>query len=351
MADDDASGDRVAKEWPLEGHVIVPGSGLVVRSDCLGRSFRSCVRHSTGSYDLTIGLPRLDRGSVLDPLVAPEWDSGPSLESELSDPYERSIIRWGEVIPFGENHAYVFRCRYYTELPASDNGELGETVWDDFNVRFELWWEAFTSWAAILASQDLVGPPEWDWSGPDLEGWSIDAHGYPAGFKTGKIVTKAHSPTHRVLEFHDLEACVTAAGNLGTPPTVWLLIRDARSLLNAREHRRALIDAATAAELAMTRLIDKYLDDASVLDPLRKALARSSQTLGGKKAVLNLLRPDLLHTRVQADLIDKRNGASHEGEEFTQEEAQTALDIATAIVESAYPLASYLGVSSAPHSA
>src|SRR5688500_10794012 len=128
MAADDPSGERAANAWPVEGHVIVPGSGLVVTTDCLGRSFRSRVRPSNGNYDLTIGLPRLDRGSLLEPLVEPEWDSGPSLESELAvPPAERSIIRWGEVI-WPEDKAYVFRCRYYTELPASDDGELGETV-------------------------------------------------------------------------------------------------------------------------------------------------------------------------------------------------------------------------------
>ena len=345
----------MAKEWPVEGHVIVPGSGLVVRRDCLGRSFRSRVRHSTGSYDLTIGLPRLGRDEEI---IAPMWDFGPSDESELAA--ERSTIRWGELTSLLD-HARVFRCGYYTTLPASDDGELGETVWDVFNFEFEFWWEAFTSWAAILASQDLVGPPEWDWSGPDLEGWLIDAHGRRAGFITGTILNvmkKADSPTHRVLELQDLEACVTAAGNQGLPPVEWLLIRDARSQANfgdefhGRENlRRAVIDAATAAELAMTSLIDKYLDDASVLEPLRKALARSSNNLGGKKEVLNLLRPGLLHKRLQEDLINKRNGASHHGKHYSSEEAEAAIDIATAIVESAYPLASYLGVSSAPHSA
>ena len=84
-------------------------------------------------------------------------------------------------------------------------------------------------------------------------------------------------PTLRNLELHDLEACATAAGNQGPPPVEWLLIRDARSEVNegwdlhASENlRRGVIDAATAAELAMTALIDKYLDDASVLEPLRK---------------------------------------------------------------------------------
>jgi len=347
MADDDtdSSGDRVAKEWPLQGHVIVPGSGLEVRRDCLGQSFWSRVRHSTRSYDFRIELPRPGR-DFDDELTEPMWDFTPDYESELHA--ERSTIRWGEAITFLD-HAYVFRCGYYAELPASDAGEA-DTVWDEFNSEFKFWWEAFTSWAAILASQDLVGPPEWAWSGPDMEGWLMDPHEQPAGFKT-RTILKTDSPTHRVLELQDLQACVTAAGNQGLPPVEWLFIRDARSWLNAGEYRRALIDAGSAAELAMTELIDKYLDDANALEPVRKALKNSSNNLGGKKQMLNLLRPGLLHDRVEEGLIKKRNGAAHKNEEYTQEVTRAALDIAITIVESAYPLASYLGGSPAPHSA
>jgi hypothetical protein len=195
--------------------------------------------------------------------------------------------------------------------------------------------------------------------GPDQAEWTSDEHGQRADFYDFSF-SKQVSNTFRILEFHDLEACATAS-NQGPPPAEWLLIRDARSHVNAGEDvrarenlRRAVIDAGAAAELAMTALIDKYLDDANALEPLRKALARSSTNLGGKHQLLRLLRPGLLSDRVQTDLIDKRNGASHRGEQYTWEEAQAALDIATAIVESAYPLASLLpalGESPAPHSA
>jgi hypothetical protein len=349
MADDEPPTLRETKVWPVEGHVIVPGAGLLVRTDCLGQSFKSRVCHHTGSYDLIIGLPRLDRGSVLYPLIAPDWDSWPSSESELAiAPDERAPLPWGEVIWAGdEDKAFVFRCRYYTELPAFNGGELSQAIWDDFNSQFQIWWESFNSWAAILASQDLVGPPEWDWSGPDLEGWSIDEGGQPAGFTARTMVTRKISPTRRVLEVEDLQACAAAAGN-GPPPLEWQLIRDARSLLNARQKRRAVIDAATAAELAMTLLIENYLDDANALEGVRTAITRSANNLGSKKRVLELLRPDLVDRRVQEDLINKRNGASHSGQEFTAEEVQAALDIATAVVESAYPLAGLLPTQNQP---
>jgi hypothetical protein len=226
----------------------------------------------------------------------------------------------------------------------SDDGELHETVWDEFNVKFEFWWEAFTSWAAILASQDLVGPPEWDWSGPDREGWSIDAHGHPAGFKTGKVLTKAESPTHRVLELQDLEACVTAAGNQGPPPAEWLFIRDARSLLNGGDNRRAVIEAATAAEVAMNTLIGQYHATVNTDELVKEALEKRCRSLEGCTAVLKTLRTRLETGGLQKGLIEPRNDAVHRGESITEAQALTALDIATGIVDLAHPLAGLLSM-------
>jgi hypothetical protein len=45
---------------------------------------------------------------------------------------------------------------------------------------------------------------------------------------------------------------------------------------------------------------------------------------------------------VQPDLIEKRNTASHGYGDLTLAEAQTAVEIATEIVELAHPLANFL---------
>jgi hypothetical protein len=307
----------------------------------LGRTFTSRITVTsrltsrTASCDVTIGFPQLDPGSTSPGrLIPPEWTFGPSDESERAK--ESDTIDWGQVLYRGtKGCAVVFRCRFYTTLTASDFEEF------DFlteNIIYGDWWKHFTSWAGIVASQDLVGLPWWGERGPDWEAWTSDARG-----QRELLTRDFYNPSNlssRILQLHELEACVTAIGD--QPPAEWLFIRDARSHLNAFEFRRAVIDAATAAELAMTALIDKFLDDASVLEPVRKALARSSTNLGGKKEVLNLLWPGLLPSSVQNDLINKRNGASHRGEEYGDDETRAAIDIATAIVESAYPLASLL---------
>jgi hypothetical protein len=307
----------------------------------------------SATYDLTIGLPQLDHGSTPPgPLIPPEWAIGPSDETERAK--ERKAIDWGYTRFHDASDADVFRCRYYTKFTASDREEFDgfdeyDIATDDFGLEFEYWWTRFTSWVDIVASQDLVGAPRHRQRQPADVSWISNAHGRRTAISSIPPATPPVSNTFRILELHDLEACAIAAGN-GPPPAEWLLIRDARSQVNAGDDevgagenlRRAVIDAGAATELAMTALIDKYLDDANALEPLRKALARSSTNLGGKHQLLRLLRPGLLSDRVQTDLIDKRNGASHRGEQYTWEQAQAALDIATAIVESANPLASLL---------
>lgn len=245
--------------------------------------------------------------------------------------------------------AVVFRCRFYTTLCASNRASF-DTASDEFLRELDDWWTRFTSWVGILTGQDFVG------LGGRTEGatrswplftWTSGSDGH-RHLKQFRSYSTPNRLPFRALQLHDLEACVTATTNHDPPPE-WQFIRDARSLLSVRQNRRAVIDAAAAVELAMTTLIDTYLDDTNVTDvAVRQALAKGYNNLGAKNALLKLLRPRLLSTRVQPDLIDKRNAASHGGDQITFEEAETAVDIATEIVELAHPLASVLPGSQTP---
>jgi hypothetical protein len=126
------------------------------------------------------------------------------------------------------------------------------------------------------------------------------------------------------LDLHGFQGCLTATGNQEAPPAEWLFIRDARSLLNAGENRRAVIDAATAAELAMTTLIDKYLATANTDEIVRTALVKRYSALEGRTALLRRLRSGLLSDQLQRDLIEPRNFATHGGHSLTDAQAQTA---------------------------
>jgi hypothetical protein len=354
---------HMSREWPLEGHFKCGGQSLLVTADCLGQEFAS----RTANYDLKISLPQPDTRPRHASLRPPQWTYGPIDEDEDWDEDEDREF-WGFLLPDDatllmraffkaanlpvddvdvppeDYQARVLRCRFCTSLTASTDEEFDAAA-QVFVIELEDWWRRFTSWVSILTSQDFVqlgGHSGMifikDW---DVETWTTDADGQRAREKSrGYSTTGQIEPTP--LELHDLQACVTATGNQGAPPTEWMLIRDARSLLNTRHNRRAVIDAATAAELAMTTLIDKYLATANTDEMVKKALDERYRALEGRTRLLRDLRKGLLSKRLDEDLIKPRNHAAHRGHSLTDEQAQRAVDMATAIVEEAYPLASLL---------
>lgn len=373
VPDDDPSGDGIANDRPLEGHFVVGGSGLYVTTGCLGRTFIS----RTASYGLTIGLPQVDttpdpippeiRRQFGEPalpkwdLIPPAWAHGPTDERERAEEEHISPV-WGGVLNDGRakkvypesarDCAVVYRCRFYTTLNAAD-GEEFEAAAQDFLSELDDWWTRFTSWVGILTSQDFVGlgghPGGLTRSYPLLT-WTSDASGQRAATQWRQYFPPNQGIPMSQLQLSQFEACVTAAGNQDPPPE-WLFIRDARSLLRAGQARRAILDAGTAAELAMTTLIDKHLDDTNADAGVRKGIVKGYRNLGAKKSLLALLRPGLLTDRVQPDLIDKRDTAihgrskaGHGWDEVTFDQAQTAVEIASEIVESAHPLANLLPI-------
>jgi len=362
MADDD--GD-VANEWPPEGHFVIGGAwGLQVSTECLGCTLTS----RTASHDLEIGLPQRDTepdpipseirwrlGQPAIPnmeLVPPKWACGPVDDREREEERRVSPV-WGTTLgsDTGEvtypesarDTALVIRCRFYTTVEASNEAEFEEAT-KRFLGELDDWWTRFTAWVGVVTGQDFLGLGGYMRQGTqsgDIRTWTCDGNGQRAGrgIRSSYPPSRPGIPVSK-LQLEDLRGCVTATGKY-PPPAEWALIRDARLLLNAGHIRRAVLDAGAAAELAMTTLIDQYLDAANAQEPVRLAFAKFNN-LGRKRDLLKVLSPGLLPARVQPDLIEMRNTASHGGVEITFDQALTTVEIATEIVGAARPLASLL---------
>lgn len=327
---------------PLEGHFVVGGYGLHVHTDCLGRAFTS----RTDSYDVTIGLPQLESSGGV---VAPAWTYGPHDEREQAQEDE---MFWGYA-PFDEDDgtswgAVIFRCRFYTTLDASEDEVFYESA-DGFLDELDDWRARFTSWVGILSSQDFVNlgghTPSGTPDQPDQEAWTVDIHERRAHSHARTYLPPQNRNKWSSLGPIDLGACIIAAGRREPAPTEWLLIRDARSLLNSGQHRRAILDAGAAAELAMGVLVDKHLDDANTKDSVKQALRKRYRALEGNTDLLGQLEPGLVPKRIREQLIAPRNKASHSGASLNLEQAQNAISKAIEVVEHAYPLATLLPIS------
>jgi hypothetical protein len=115
------------------------------------------------------------------------------------------------------------------------------------------------------------------------------------------------------------------------PPLAQVLLTTARRTAATGNARLAVIDAATAVEVALTAgLEDRLSGEAS--PRVVQALIKGTRMLGPRLAPakdLGMTLPD----RIQADLVERRNTVIHQGTAVTGEDAQAAITVAGKVVE------------------
>jgi len=145
----------------------------------------------------------------------------------------------------------------------------------------------------------------------------------------------------RMMEIPDratLARCFGAAGAGAVPPTEWQYLRDAQSWLNAGEARRAVIDACTAAEIALANQVHHLLtgtDEVVIRELLLRCngiadVAKLVRKIGGSAATAS-------RKQIEEQLARVRNRAAHAGKEPDHEEASQALKAATDVAERVLP--------------
>ncbi|MFE4501701.1 hypothetical protein ACFRFQ_17755 [Rhodococcus sp. NPDC056743] len=248
----------------------------------------------------------------------------------------------------------VTRFRFSTCVEDSDEAskQAAQTLYDALTQ----WWVCVSSWIELFTQQDL-NPPVM--SRPQGIGQNIPFWSSRDG-KTPHFVGVADSGILRwprsahLLDAESFQKCLdlTAAGC--EPPFEWMLIRDARSLIQAEHHRRAVIDAGTAAELALTRYIDDKMRTAAESEKRRHLLGKIStpslkldevllaqhQTLKGRSELFEKLGGKL-PIQFLDGLVFLRNSCAHSGTQPTETNAWQAVEIATEVVETVLPRCSF----------
>ena len=120
-----------------------------------------------------------------------------------------------------------------------------------------------------------------------------------------------------------LQRVLLAAGAGLRPPTAVLLRRDASRQHHAGDFRRAVLDAGTAAELALFAVLPN---------------PKERDTLGTLVAKANRLGR-LVRPTAKQDFVDVRNDAAHRGLAPSAAQAEKALSLAAEYVEAAWPRA------------
>lgn len=130
-------------------------------------------------------------------------------------------------------------------------------------------------------------------------------------------------------------AAVAALAGKGTQvPKPHVFLRNARLALRRNDLRAAVLEAATAAELALQELLDARLGGAD--NEVAGAIRQGNRELGRLTKLLGHLEVSL-PSGLQTGLVDVRNRAIHRGDEPTEEQASEAVRLARAVVELAEP--------------
>jgi hypothetical protein len=332
----------------LEGHFTC-GNGLLIEAECLGRAYST----KLASHDLRISLPRLPNDWQGDGLLnPPDWTyrtfRDPEQEAKMSD----GNFDWGVAVGFRNNpdgtqspeFARVRRWRFETTIVTTRNAMDFFAAREKAMEELGVWWSLVSSWISIFTKQDFVEIGKAGSGirvGPVVK-WLGDEAGLRVNGSRDTSIPVVNDEGVDQLDDATLTRCMTLAAKGTQPPLEWLFIRDAYSLVNAKQNRRAAIDACTAAELSLTALIDnKFTADGTAAADRKEQFEKHHGISKLKTLHKNVSAAGVLPKRLVDDVGALRNKAAHRGYDPSPEETTLAIETATLVVELASPLANF----------
>lgn len=340
MTADDAAQDRV-----LEGHFAC-GSGLLIAIECLSHGYTS----KTASRPLDISLPVLNANWQQGFLDPPAWTYKSFRDLEQAKLLADNTFDWGVTVGFHNNpdgtqspeFARVRRWRFEMTIAVTRPASGFLNARTDAVRELEAWWTLVSTWISIFTKQDFVeiGKTRSGIRVGPIITWLGDMDNYRVNGSKDTSIPVVQDQGVDILDHRTLTGCMTLAANGTQPPDELLLIRDARSLVNARQYRRAVIDAGTAAELTMTALIDPKLTSMNLLE--REKIFEKHRGLWELSNLMLNRGAGTRPVRLQQDLVEPRNRASHDGASLSEAKANAAIAIAVQLIEQLHPLAGLL---------
>ena len=201
---------------------------------------------------------------------------------------------------------------------------------DKWVLLLDKWIEVFTRTdlreRGIEVTQHGAAAHVWLYRGKDKKGNTVSSHK-----PTGMVVT-AFSPL--AITPRQWGQILKKASCGATLPEAHLFLRDARRELGSKRYRRSVLDAATATEVALTKLRDDALanSDPKVGAYVQENSQQVRRLVEFLKAV-GLTLPDAIVQEVGTP----RNRAIHEGKDPDKSTATKALAKAEEVVDLAYP--------------
>lgn len=313
-------------EGVFEPHLLdLAGSGLIeTPTQHLGASFLTAI----GGHLAEITLPRPPGASDGTALSAPqfsiiqEW-----IELNESDGRKK---RWGYLTgSYGGQHdsgARVASFRVAVDTRDSNPHEAAVQV----QQAIDGWWQLFKSWFELFSSKDLEGLDVFHWSEGTLHLFSKAAQGGLSSHLKQSKMRRTVRPDMGFFPDGAIASAAHAAGCGHSVPLEWFLLREALRAFQRGQYRRSVIEAGTAAEVALYHLVVKELGkDAGSEEPTLGRLVNLEQSAKGHTSVL--------HPDFRQSVVELRNDAVHRAQDPGENGSAVAFVMVSDLLEYVSP--------------
>lgn len=299
------------------------GPGVVVTADCLGRSYQTAL----AGRQLIVMVPQFDGTTVTEP---PLRYKRPDNWVNVDPPNPWGELRsWNKADDGSPLPVTICIKRVRILLSVNPAEATDPSLGPQLDDALSPWWDALSSWVEVVTGQDLANLGDRRPKQPQtFHLWA----GNPDGTMRplSMLFHGTVYPQVNALTSHGLHGCLSAVARGQAPPPERLHLSDARSLHNDGQWRRAVIDAATAAEVAITSWLDNRLSTAEA--DVKAALLNTPLTLG---------RLHRLYTQLGGTLprdfdrlvVTPRNHAAHRGMSLTESESAAAIDAISTLLD------------------
>ena len=201
-----------------------------------------------------------------------------------------------------------------------------------------LWRDIFTAWIEVLDYRDLENS-----SITVDQASSIEAYFIPSlkGSKARRVKKRNEaSATIQLTNISTINTKVLRKAlkhtELATyPPSYYSMLIRGLKHYNGKLYRESLFDTATAAEIALTEMLNRKL---TITNPSQKKnLMKDARQLSGLTHALKITG-ESISPEIQSKIGTPRNKAIHEGIETTELQAREALATAKDLLRSKLPL-------------
>jgi hypothetical protein len=220
------------------------------------------------------------------------------------------------------------------DLPTNRRQEVADEIFQEVDP----WQFNVVDWLETAYSQLLVSaePPK---TGHAIQPW-LWSHDGPQRVLhyNNPPLTLSVSMGDSAVDASALQQVLHLAGSLVRPPLAWRLTRDAQRQHSRGDHRRAVLDAGTAAELALYTALSRQ----GWTPKIKKNGDEKQETLGtlveeaDKYSALRI-------ADAGTGLVDVRNDAIHRAEMPSDQIARRALELSAQYVEKAWPRSGLVG--------